>query len=209
MISQEFLTIKKPFLAYIPYIEKYCPLYQINTNKRLAAFISNLAHESQEFTRTEENLNYSADRLAVVFPKRFASYDGSPNNKALDCAHNPVRLGNYIYANRMGNGDELSGDGYKHRGLGPLQITGKNNQTKCGLAIGYDLGNDPEILKQPEIGIQAACWFWDVNNLNDVDNFENLCDIINIGKPTKAVGDNHGYKHRLAYYNKLLTLLGD
>ncbi len=208
------ITIKLDFLSkmgiqaaqqYLPFLEKYCDEYEINTNKRLATFLANIALESQEFTHIEENLNYSAERLAVVWPTHFKSYDGSPNPKANFCAHNPVALGNFIYANRMGNGDEASGDGYRHRGLGLSQLTGKDNQSRCGDDLGIDLVTTPELLLQPEWAVASACWFWSDKG-DAMENAADSGDIVTVRKLWN--GGTNGLDKVQAYYEKLLVLLG-
>ena len=194
---------QKAALPYIPHLERYCEQYSINTPKRLAAFLANIAHESAEFTRVEENLNYSAERLAKVWPNRFRSYDGSPNEKANSCAHNPEKLGNFVYANRMGNGNELSGDGYKHRGLGLAQLTGKDNHVRCGKAIGRDLLNNPELLLTPDCAVESACWFYNSKNLNKQADKGDIFSVRKIWN-----GGLIGMSEVQSYYDKLCKLLG-
>lgn len=163
--------------------------FNINTLARQAAFIAQIAHESAEFRMVEENLNYSEAGLLRVFPKYFNAA------QARTYARQPQKIANRVYANRMGNGDESSGDGWKHRGFGLLQNTGKDGQTRCGVALGVDLANHPELLKLPENATRAAAWFWSVNGLNslaDAGKFEAITRRIN--------GGLNGYEDRLTLW---------
>lgn len=126
-----------------------------------AMFLAQLAHESSGLTRFEEGLNYSAQRLVAVFPRRFPTLgDAQPY------ARNPMALANKVYANRMGNGPPESGDGYKFRGRGPIQLTGRQNYTRCSRAIGVDLIAFPDVIVIDQVvGSAVACWFWNSNGL--------------------------------------------
>jgi putative chitinase len=135
--------------------------YSINTPARQAAFLAQLAHESAELTFVEENLDYSWERLRKVFPRYFSN-----DISAQSYDHEAERIGNRIYANRLGNGDEASGDGYRYRGRGPMQVTGRENYRRCGQAIAINLEADPDRLAEPEIGCRAAAWYWHNRGLN-------------------------------------------
>lgn len=135
--------------------------FEINTSYRLAHFLGQCKHESGNFSVLNENLKYSSDRLMVVFPKYFKGKDLNEYNR------NAEKIGNLIYANRMGNGSEASGDGYKFHGRGCIQITGKANYIAFGKAMGEDLVAEPELIatKYPLI---SAAWFFYTHNLNKV-----------------------------------------
>lgn len=135
--------------------------FEINNELRMAHFFSQCAHESMDFTTFVENLNYSADRLILVFPKYF---------KNLDVAklyhRNPEKIADLIYANRMGNGSVESGDGWKYRGRGIIQLTGKHNYQQLDLLIRKNVVNNPDYVATNEGAIISAAWFWKMNNLN-------------------------------------------
>lgn len=196
---------REAVVKYLSYLQKYMPEYGIDTPRRIVDFLAQLGDESGDFTKVRENLNYSADRLAAVWPKRFKGADGLPNEKARALHRNPEAIANSVYANRMGNGDEASGDGWRTRGVGLMQLTGTDNLRKCGDAIGLDLVARPELLEQPDGAVKAACWFWKENNVNaasDAGDFDGVCDRINLGRKTKAIGDAIGYEHRRKYRDR-------
>lgn len=143
-------------------IEDACIHYGIVEDIQKAHFLAQLAHESTGFTHLEENLNYSALRLVEVFPKYFNT------RTAPEYARNPEKIGNRVYANRMGNGTEKSGDGYKFRGRGLIQCTGRNNYTLFSLSYFGDtrLLKDPDMLLDPVVAAMNAGWFWQRNNIN-------------------------------------------
>ena len=174
-----------------------CAEFEINTPLRLAAFIAQTGHESAAYSRMRENLNYSAARLMAVFPKHFPTLA-----KARVYERDPERIGNKVYSGRMGNGPEGSGDGWKYRGRGPLMLTGKDNYSACGRALGLDLVNSPELLEEPAHGFRAAGWFWRERGLNryaDSQEFEALTRKIN--------GGTNGLNDRLKLYSKAKIVL--
>ena len=160
-------------------LNKLLPEYEINTSRRAAAFLAQAGHESAQFTALKENLNYSAEGLCKVWPKRFTSAAmAAPYNR------NPEKIANLVYANRMGNGDEESGDGWKHCGRGYIQLTGKSNYEACGEALDKDLDEDPLWLTTPEGAARSAAWFWHKNGLNkyaDADDIVTCTKHINGG----------------------------
>jgi putative chitinase len=171
------------------------PKWGIDTVNEMASLAAQLALESTEFTRLEELLNYSAERLIAVWPKRFPTIEA-----AVLYAHSPASLANHVYATRLGNGDEASGDGWLFRGRGPIQITGRRNYAKCAVALGEPLIQKPELLLTPVIGIRSACWFWKVNNLDLYD------DDLEAREETRLInGGEHGLKQRQAYLDKILA----
>ena len=137
-----------------------CMMYGISTHIRVASFLAQIYHESALRLNPVENLNYSADRLLEVFGKYF-----TPAQSA-QYARQPERIANRVYANRMGNGDELSGDGWKYRGRGLIQITGKENYRNCGAALGVNLIDLPDKLLEPNYAVMSAGWFWVINVCN-------------------------------------------
>lgn len=176
------------------------PKYNINTPERVAGFLAQTCHESLDYTVMEENLYYSAAGLRKTFPKYFASVAA-----ASSYAKKPQMIANKVYANRMGNGSSASGDGYKFRGRGPIQCTGKNNYTSCSKFLFNDLRlvTDPDlIIKDKKIAVMSACWYWSTNNLN------RYCDKNDIvGMTTRINGGTIGLADRKVRYNKYLTIL--
>lgn len=170
--------------------------YGIDTQRQVAAWLAQVAHESGGFRLLTENLNYSAQTMAAVWPHRFGEKDADgkykrdekgarvPNKFALALHRKPEELANVVYASRMGNGPITSGDGWRYRGRGLKQLTGKDNYTRCGQALGVDLVADPDLLLQPEYAALSAAWFWSVNKcgpLADADDFVGLTRKINGG----------------------------
>lgn len=177
--------------------------YSINTPLRLSYFWSQLSHESN-LKPVQENLNYSASGLMKVFPKYFPTVE-----LANRYARKPEMIANRVYANRMGNGNESSGDGWKYRGRGFLQITGKDNYQALSNHFKIDYIKNPNLLLTEADAMLSAVWYWTTNNLNrfaDVDNIDAVSDIVNIGRLTKRFGDAKGFadrKSKLDKYKKL------
>lgn len=179
-------------------LEKTFAKYEINTPQRQAAFIGQCAHESANFTRLEEGLNYSPERLMAVWPSRFPDLA-----TAMKYAHDPIKLANKVYANRMGNGSEESGDGSAYHGRGLIQLTGKELYDNCGKAIGVDLINKPGLLAQPDYAAMSAGWFWNKKGLNalaDSKDYETMTKRIN--------GGLLGLDDRKAKIAKAISVLG-
>lgn len=143
------------------------PHHGVDMPNETATFLAQCGHESAGFRFFEENLNYSAERLMVVWPTKFKTLD-----VAQIYAHKPEELANYVYANRMGNRDPLSGDGWRFRGRGAIQLTGHDNYMECGHDIGHDLLHEPDALLKPYFGIRAALWYWKSRKLDEVDDDE-------------------------------------
>lgn len=180
--------------------------YGIDTPKRIAFFLGQVLVESGDFYATRENMNYSAQRLMMVWPKRFPTVAS-----ATPYAHEPEKLANFVYANRMGNGDPLSGDGWRHRGAGWIQLTGKNNQLECAEVMGIAPDDIGDWLATPEGAALSAAWFWwkvGCNRLADFGNLDAVSDAVNLGRQTKEVGDAHGYTKRLNATNTCKKVLG-
>ncbi|CAB4127254.1 COG3179 Predicted chitinase [uncultured Caudovirales phage] len=163
------------------------PNYNINTKERIACFLAQCAHESGEFNRLTENLNYSGQGLCGTWPKRFPSL-----TEALPYDRNPEMIANKVYCDRMGNGPESSGDGWKYRGRGCIQLTGKLNYTKFAKYIGKSLEETILYCETLQGAIESGCYFWKVNNLNQ------YCDNKDFVGLTKAInGGETGYDDRL------------
>lgn len=146
---------------YLPWFNQFFPLYGIDTPEKQAAFIAQVGHESGHLRYVEENLNYSAESLRRVFGKYFPT-----DEEARKYAFQPEKIANKVYANRMGNGRPETGDGWKYRGRGLLQITGKNNYRNIGRQMEVDLVMYPGVLTMPEYAVKAACCFWQNKGLN-------------------------------------------
>lgn len=145
---------------WVPVLNAACVKYQINTPNRVAAFLSNCVHECGRFTVFTENLNYSSDALLRVFPKYFKT-----KVVADSVARKPQLIANIVYASRMGNGDSTTGDGWKYRGRGIIQITGKDNYSALTKDLGVDLIGNPDRLLEPELSAMSAAWFLFKNNI--------------------------------------------
>jgi len=203
------LTITKEQLSQIipgnPYLDNWLhalneilPEYDLNSPKRVASFLAQCAHESGGFKFLKENLNYKAESLIKVFPKYFKTLDESKKY-----AHQQEKIANKIYANRMGNGDETSGDGFRFCGRGLIQLTGKNNYTVFAESLEMPLADVPEYLQTFEGAVQSACFFWETNNLN---KFADSGDILNMTK--KINGGTIGLEDRIKHYNHALHIFG-
>ena len=186
------------------------PKYGITSVERVAAFIAQTAHESGNYRRLVENLNYSAAGLAKTWPSRFALRDmrGNilkpyrPNELATRIERKPQEIANITYANRMGNGDERSGDGWEYRGRGLIQLTGKDNYSRFANAIGMKIADAVEYAGTFEGAIESACWFWKVNNLNVHADKKAMVSL------TKAInGGTHGLDDRQARYNTAINVM--
>lgn len=155
------------------------PRWHISTPQRQAMFLAQCAHESAGFTRFEENLNYSAEALQRTWPSRFPSFAA-----AAEVARQPERIANRVYADRLGNGNEASGDGWRFRGRGAIQITGRSNYRRAGLSLGFPLEANPTEAALPGQGARVACWYWFFHGLNDLaddGDFEGITRRINGG----------------------------
>lgn len=173
--------------------------FNINTPLRLAHFLAQCAHESAEFTALQEKLNYSAVRLKQVFPKYF------PDNLADSYARQPEKIASRIYGNRMGNGDEASGEGYQYRGRGYIQLTGKDNYSAFAQTVSDDILQDPDLVatKYP---LLSAAWFWNTRSLNPLaDQGSDDQVVTNITK--KVNGGLNGLDDRIQHFKNYYALL--
>ena len=165
--------------------------YEISTSRRASMFLAQVAHESGFRSNPEENLNYSKERLVIVFPKYFTEA------KAAEYAHLPAKIANLVYGGRMGNGPEESGDGYKYRGRGLIQVTGKDNYRACGHSLDLDLEHEPDQLCNPHPAVMSAGWFWEKAGCNA------LADNDLMTACTKKInGGTNGLEHRTALWEK-------
>ena len=180
---------------WIDAINQTFEVFGIETLEQQASFLAQCGHESAGFTALVENLNYKAESLCKVWPKRF------PTLEAAQPYHrNPEAIANKVYANRMGNGDEESGDGFAYRGRGLIQLTGRDNYRACGEDLGVDLESDPDLVSTPQFAALSAGWFWNKNHLNNIAN-----DIVAVTK--KINGGTHGLDDRVARTERALTAL--
>ena len=173
-------------------LNKILPDYGIDTPQRVAAFIAQAAHESGNFTALHENLNYRAVTLRKVFPKYFPT-----DEMAAQYAQQSEKIANRVYANRMGNGPESSGDGFRYCGRGLIQLTGQQNYQNFADSIETPLEQIPDFLQTFEGAVQSACWFWENNNLNqyaDTDDILTMTKRINGGTIGLADREKH-YEH--------------
>ena len=195
----------KQLLPKNPYVEHWhralsqlLPDYEINTPKRIAAFIAQCAHESGGFLFLKENLNYKAASLRKVFPKYFPT-----DELAAQYANKPEKIANRVYGNRMGNGDESSGDGFRYCGRGLIQLTGKQNYTWFAASLEISVEEAAEYLQTFEGAAQSACWFWETNKLND---WADKGDIVTLTK--RINGGTIGLEDRIKHYEHALHVLG-
>jgi putative chitinase len=173
------------------------PKYNIDTPERIAGFLSQCSHESAGFTALVENLNYRSESLRRVFPKYFPT-----EQIALKYAHQPIKIASRVYANRMGNGNEESGDGWLFKGRGVIQITGRNNYTAFGNYIGMEIGSLIHYMETFSGAIESACWYWSTRNLNSYCDNEDLVGL------SKAInGGTNGLEDRIEKYNKYFEIL--
>ncbi len=166
--------------------------YEINTPKRIAAFLSQCAHESGGFVFLTENLNYKPESLVRVFPKYFPTLDLAKQYCARP--NKADAIANRVYANRMGNGDEASGDGAAFKGRGLIQLTGRDNYFWFASSLEMKIEDVPEYLQTFEGAAQSACWFWETNKLNrfvDANDFKGLTKAINGGYIGLADREHH------------------
>jgi putative chitinase len=198
----------KQLLPKNPYIDHWydalsilLPDYEINTPQRIAAFIAQCSHESGGFTALKENLNYKPATLRKLFGKYFPTdalaeeYCAKPNKQEA--------IANRVYASRMGNGDESSGDGYKYCGRGLIQLTGKSNYVAFADSLQISPEEASQYLATFEGAAQSACWFWETNNLNQ---WADKGDIVTLTK--KINGGTIGLEDRIKHYEHALHVLG-
>lgn len=182
-------------------LEQLLPDYGINTPQRIAAFIAQCAHESGGFRALKENLNYKAVTLRKIFPKYFPT-DEIANHYA-SLPNKQEAIANKVYASRMGNGDEASGDGYRYCGRGLIQLTGKENYSWFAASLEIPVEEASQYLETFEGACQSACWFWETNNLNQ---YADTGDILTMTK--RINGGTIGLEDRKKHYEHALHVLG-
>lgn len=178
-------------------IRAACIRFEINSIRRIAAFIAQMAHESRCFKLLDEDMFYTtAGRIVQVWPSRFNL------QSATAYLRNPEKLGNFVYANRMGNGPPESGDGYKMRGGGPLHVTGRDNWQAFADEMGMSLDEALAFGRTPEGGIMSAAWFWEANDIN------RLADTPGVADESKRInGGTNGLAERKAFFDALVSEL--
>ncbi|MGE0100799.1 MAG: glycoside hydrolase family 19 protein [Blastocatellales bacterium] len=203
MITVEVLGSLLPALPverrtqYAPHLQQAMDEFGINTVKRQAAFMAQISHESGGLKQFVENLNYSAQGLHRVFRKYFPTLES-----ALPFHRKPEKIANRVYANRMSNGPESSGDGFRFRGRGAIQLTGRDNYTRFGRALGLDLVGNPDLAATPEIAFRTAGAFWKSRGCNELADSGNMREI------TRRInGGFIGLADRLAHYKHMLEVL--
>jgi putative chitinase len=204
--------VKDP-TKWLDAVVETCTEFEINTPERVAGFLAQTSHESGGYTMLSENLNYRAATLAACWPNRFAVLgpDKKPKKEngklvptavANSIAGKPELIANLVYSSRMGNGPAESGEGWKFRGRGLKQLTGKFNYEKCGKELGLDLVGNPDLLLEPMYAARSAGWFWRSNALStyaDKGDLEGMTKRIN--------GGLIGYAERKAKYDKVLAAI--
>ena len=181
--------------------------FGVNTPLRLAHFLAQCGHESGGFRLTQENLNYSANGLKGIFKKYFLKADKKTIDeaKANAYARQPQKIANLVYANRMGNGDEASGDGFKFRGRGYIQLTGKSNYAAFDLAVEDDILANPDLVSTKH-ALASAAWFWKKNGLNLIADTGSTAEVVT--KITKRVnGGTIGLPDRIKHFKEYHALL--
>jgi putative chitinase len=194
----EAIISKNPYAEH--WYEALCqilPDYDINTVPRVSAFLAQTAHESGNYRAIKENLNYKAASLTKVWPRYF------PNMEVANAyAQQPERIANRAYANRMGNGPEESGDGWKFCGRGLIQLTGKSNYERYAQSLEISLDEASEHLTTFEGCVQSAAWFWEANNLNQ---WADAGDMLTLTK--RINGGTLGLEDRIKHYNHAIHVL--
>lgn len=201
MITQEQLQQFLPNNSYVAEwcdsLNKFLPSYSIDTDFRIAQFLAQTYVESAAYTALTENLNYGAAGLMRTWPKRF------PNQQiANEYARNPEKIANVVYANRLGNGNQASGDGWRYLGRGLIQITGKYNYNLFAESVDIDIEQVADYLVTFDGAVQSACWYWSTHNLNqyaDIQDTDRVTLIIN--------GGTNGLLERKNSYSNALSIL--
>lgn len=183
---------------YAPILESAMAEFEINTPLRKAAFLAQILHESGGLSRWEENLTYSAEGLRKTWPARFIDAD-----TAARYARKPERIASRVYADRMGNGPESSGDGWRFRGRGPPMLTGRANYRAFGKKLGLDLEALPDQVATPQVGFHVAAAFWDDRKLNPLADEENI-----VGITKRINGGLTNLADRKEWYAKAKTAFG-
>ncbi len=198
MITEQLLThLGIDAADWLVPLSEACNTYEIDTDERISMFLANCLHESAAFTRFVESLNYSPGRLLAVFPSYFTP------EEAVEFAHDDIRIAERVYGGRMGNGPEGMGDGYRYRGRGLLQLTGKGMYLKAKRRLIVPFDEQPDLVAKPEHAAMTAAWVWTdekrCNALADNDKFQACVKRIN--------GGLNGMDDRLAWLDKVKEAL--
>lgn len=187
--------------GWVDAMNEVFPKYEINTNRRVAAFLAQCGHESGGWRTFSENLNYSANALDAVFGKYFKR----AGRDAEEYARQPEKIANVVYADRMDNGDTASGDGWRYRGRGPIQLTGKHNYAKFSDDMDVDAVNNPDMVSEDkEVALMSAIWYWNSNKLN------RYADSGDIKTLTKRINGGYiGLEDRIHHWEMCLEALGE
>ena len=201
----------RAILPRLPDPERWCAAlnpaaerFEIDSRERWAAWLAQLAHESAGFTRLEESLGYTARRICAVWPRRFPTIAS-----AEPFAGTPEKLANRVYGSRLGNGPEASGDGWRYRGRGLIQLTGRANYRRAGRALSLALEAFPDQVREPDVAALTAAWFWASRGCNELaDDYSDdddradwlrICQLIN--------GGTHGLAERTALWARAKAAL--
>lgn len=199
MVNAEQLQKLHIGLEWVPALNDTFVRFQIATPRQQAAFIGQCGHECGNFRILEENLNYRAATLMKLWPKRFPTLE-----IANQYAGNPKKIANMVYASRMGNRDELSGDGFRFRGRGCIQLTGHANYFHAGKALGVDFVMNPDLVATPKYAALTAGWFWSTHGCNELAEATNWA-----GLTKKINGGTIGYDDRVKHTLMALHELND
>jgi putative chitinase len=181
--------------SFVEPLNKAMEHFEINTTQRIAMFLAQVGHESAGLSATKENLNYKASTLLKVFPKYFRDRDPA------DYERQPEKIANLVYGGRMGNGTEETGDGYRYRGRGLIQLTGHDNYKSFANSMGISIEEAVTYLETPEGAAMSAAWFWNSRKLNAV------ADAGDILKSTKLInGGTIGLEERTSLYEEALEI---
>lgn len=197
MVTNEHLAKLNIGPEWVDALNQTFEKFNINTPLRQAAFIGQCGHECGNFKILEENLNYRAETLMKLWPKRFPTLE-----VANEYARNPRKIANKVYASRMGNRDEASGDGYRFRGRGCIQLTGHANYFHAGNGLRVDFVKEPDLVATPQYAALTAGWFWSTHKLNDLADASNWT-----GLTKKINGGTIGLDDRIKHINHALRVL--
>lgn len=195
----KILNKNKEIPEWYGLMENLLPKYDIDTENRVAGFLAQCGHESLQFTVLKENLNYSSDALNRVFPKYFKN----AGRDATEYHRKPEKIANVIYANRMDNGDTASGDGFRFRGRGVIQLTGRSNYTRFGESINKTPDDVVGYLETKQGALESACWFWNTNGLNSYADSQDV-----VGMTKRINGGTIGLEDRKKHYEHALEVFG-
>jgi putative chitinase len=199
MVNAEQLQKLHIGIEWVPALNEAFTRFNIATPRQQAAFIGQCGHECGHFKILEENLNYKAATLMKLWPKRFPTLE-----IANQYAGQPKRIANKVYADRMGNRDEASGDGYRFRGRGCIQLTGHANYYHAGQALGVDFVMNPDLVATPKYAALTAAWFWSTHGCNKVAE---MGDWVTLTK--KINGGTIGYDDRVKHTNMAIAVCSD